>query len=216
MIGAVNSIVHNFGPQTGKIQNVSGNVGDVVSGVSALRTASQVVRRNFAGLGTGVVGIANTVFGKITDAHKRTLTQPVTTSATKHYGFKTNDGFTGMQRVGTIMVTKTYTPPKTIKPFGPPDIFQGTTTTTMRRHEVATTNTGNFRPCFKGNTYRASNFNNYQRPLSTGYQTFKTGQSFTPSFRNTTFSNSTFRPGSFSNTSFRMPTYRVPNIGRIR
>lgn len=215
-IGAVANVIHNFGPQTGRVQDVSRNVGDVVSGVGALKTASQAVRSNFSNLGTGAVGLANAVFGKVTDAHKMTLRQPVTTSATKHYRFGFNDGFTGTQRVGTITVTKTYTPPKTIKAFGPPDIFEGTTTTAIHKREVVRTNTGNFNHAFSGNYSRPSNFSNYQRPRFTGYQTFKSGQSFTPSFRSTTFSNTTFRPGSFSNTSFRMPTYRAPSFGSIR
>jgi len=191
-VGAVANVIHNFGPQAGMAQNLSGNVGDVVSGGSALKTASQAIRGNFSNLGTGVVGVGNTVFGKITDAHKMALTQPVTTSATRHYRFGFNDGFTRTQRVGTITATKTYTPPKTIKTFGPPGIFEGTTTTTLRNHEVMRTNMGNFSPAFKA------------------------PKLYTPSFRNPTFNNTTFRTQSFKSPSLRMPTFRPPSFGRIR
>lgn len=215
-VGSVANVIHNFGPQTGRMQNVSGNVGDVVSGVSALKTASQAVRRDFSNLGSGVVGISNTVFGKITDVHKRTLRQPVTTSATKNYRLRSNDGFTSMQRVGTITVIKTYTPPKRIRAFGPPGIFEGTTTTSIKKHEVVTTHTGNFNHALKGDTYRIPNFNNYQRPRFTNRQTLKAPKPYTPSLKSPTLNNKTFRTPTFKRPSFRMPTFRVPRFGRIR
>jgi hypothetical protein len=200
-VGAVSSVVHNFGPQTGRIQNVSGNVGDVVSGVSAFKTASQAVCRDFSNLGSGVVGISNTVFGKITDAHKRTLRQPVTKSATENYRIRFNDGFTGMQSVGTITVTKTYTPPKRIRAFGPPGIFEGTTTTSIKKHGTMTTHTGNFNHGLKGYRYRIPNINTYQKPGFTNHQTLKAPKPYTPSFKSPTFNNKTFR---------------TPRFGRIR
>jgi hypothetical protein len=215
-VGSVANVIHNFGPQTGRMQNVSGNVGDVVSGVSALKTASQAVRRDFSNLDSGVVGISNTVFGKITDAHKRTLRQPVTTSATKNYRLRSNDGFTSMQRVGTITVTKTYTPPKRIRAFGPPGIFEGTSTTLIKKHGVVTTHTGNFNHAFKGNTYRIPNVNKYQRPCFTSSQTFKAPKSYIPSLKSPTLNNRIFRTPTFKRPSFRMPTFQVPRFGRIR
>ena len=220
-IGAVSSVVHNFGPQTGRVQDVSGNVGDVVSGVSALKTAGEAAYGNFSNMGTGVIGLINNAFGKITDAHKNTLRDPVTNSATRHYRFKTNDGFTGTQRVGTMTVTKTYTPPKTIKPFGPPDIFEGTTRTTIRKHEVTTTNTGSFNNSFPTNTYKTPSFKSYETPRFNDYSTFKTPSFTTPNIKSWGFNTPTYRSPSFSSPTFRSstfssPTFSSPSFGGIR
>lgn len=231
-IGAISNIIHNFGPQTGTVQNVSGTVGDVVSTVGALKTAHQAFSGNFSNLGSGVVGIVNTAFGNFIDAHKMTLMEPVTTLDSKHYGFATDDGFTRTQRVGTITVNKTYTPPATIKAFGPPGIFEGTTTTRIRKHEVMTTNTGNFNAAFSGMKLGSSNIKNYHNPSFTGCQTFKSptlsAPSFkeykplkpaafsAPSFRPPAFRPQTFRAPSFRAPTFRMPTFRAPSFQGIR
>lgn len=219
--GAVSNIIHNFGPQTGKIQGVSGNVGDVVTIASISKTAGQAAYGNFSNMGTGVIGLINNAFGKITDAHKNTLRDPVTNSATRHYRFKTNDGFTGTQRVGTITATKTYTPPKTIKPFGPPDIFEGTTRTTFKKHEIITTKTGSFNNSFPTNTYKTPSFKSYQTPSFNNYSTFKTPSFTTPNIKSWSFNTPTYRTPSFSSPSFststfRSPMFSSPSFGGIR
>jgi len=126
IVGAVNNILHNYGPE--KIHKPTGVIGDVVfiSGrPNALKTA-------------------NKLLGKSLDAQRERFMEPFTTSDVKSYKFKTNDGFTERVGSGVISVTKTYTPPKSIKPVGIHGFLDGTTHITTKTHTVTRVRTGNF------------------------------------------------------------------------
>jgi hypothetical protein len=195
VFGVVNKVIHNFGPQTGPIQDTTGRVGDVITIANVFRTGRDYVMGNFSDAGLGAVGIANAAFGKSIDAQKRKLMEPITVSDSKQISFRRDDGFTKVEGSGSISVTKTYTPPKTVRPFGPPDIFEGSTKTVTNSQWTSTVKTGN--PNFSITSGFPSG--NYQRPNLGSYN-----------FRPPSYSPPSFSPG------FRTSVPSFNSFGRIR
>lgn len=200
VIGAVNRVVHNFGPQTGPIEDVTGRVGDVIAIVNVYRTGRDFIRGNFSDASVGAVGLANVGFGKYIDAQKRKLLEPITISEAKQIKFKSDDGFTRLEGTGSVNITKTYTPPKTIRPFGPPDIFEGSTKTITNSQWTNTVRTGNFNNNFSSNNYRLPPIRNYQAPSFNNYSNFKTPTFTAPNFK----------------SNFGTSGFKYSNFGRIR
>lgn len=142
-VGAGADVLHNFGPQKGPIQEVTGRVGDVITTVDVFRTGRDFIKGNFSEAAIGGVGLMNSAFGRANDAQKKNLMQPITTSSYKEIPFKYNDGFTRVESVGSVNVTNTYDAPP-FKPFGVPDIFDIPTKTVTNSQWKSTVTTGSF------------------------------------------------------------------------
>jgi hypothetical protein len=123
--GAVKTVISNYGPQEGPIQNATGRVGDVIKVVNVFRSANDIINGRYSEAG---LRLFNTGLGTVITEQKQQLREPITISAYKQIPLKYDDGFTKIEGMGSVSVTKTYTPPKTIRPIGPPDIFEGSTT----------------------------------------------------------------------------------------
>jgi len=182
--GVVNSVVKIAGPQTGPIKNATGMIGN---SLFIAETGKQVFYdKNYNKAG---IGILNYTFDKglenAIENQNKMLMEPVTTSNYKPYQFAINDGFTKIEGKGSINVTETYIPPKTIKPFGPPDIFDGSTSKTTNIQEVTTIKTGNFNNSFQPHTYSPPIINDYKVP------------NYTLKFDAPRFDSSSFRVNNF-------------------
>jgi len=189
---ATNNIIRNFGPQSGAVQDTTGHIGDILF---ITNTGRNILSGNYS---DAVIGVTNRAIGGTVDAQRKTLREPIITSDLKHYQIKTNDGFTRVESVGSVGVTKTYTPPQAVRPFGPPDIFEGSTKITTKSNSITRIETGNFNNSFNTNTYISPPFKNYQTPSLNNFNNYKP----------TTFKSPTFSP-SFNTSGFN-------SFGRIR
>jgi hypothetical protein len=177
---AVNNVVHNFGPQTGAIQDTTGGIGGALF---VGDTILNVAEKNYFNAG---VGIMNHALGNYVDNQKKMLMEPITTSNFQPYHFKINDGFTSIEGKGSVSVIDTYTPPKAIRPFGPPDIFEGSTNKITKIQDVTTIKTGKFNNDFQLHTYSPPIIQDYKIP------------NYTPKFDSPRFDSSSFKYNNFN------------------